>query len=209
MSRRVTAFRLLVLAAVACSSTACTPRSTALTTAAPTSTHVATSRTGASSTPPNESPVPRPRECESEQLRLSVATSGSVMSQPYADIAVTNTGARPCVLHGYPTIVLSGRNATDDGSAVVALPIRVRHRLYERVDPGPRPLLVMPGHRAYFSLGTSDAYDGPLYAVTRLGVTLRGSTRENLTIGVDLLANAPAGQAIPVGLTALTSHALP
>jgi hypothetical protein len=125
------------------------------------------------------------------------------MSQPFDDISITNSGARTCVLIGYPRIVVAGhRGFPDQPAPAVPVAITVRHRIYERVDPGPHQVLVPPRHHAFFSLGTADAYDGPLFTLTRLTVILPG-TRSPKVVAVGLLANGPLGRKIPVGITAI------
>lgn len=144
-----------------------------------------------------------PRRCRADQLRLAVALSGSTMSQPFADISITNSGTSACVLTGYPRIVLAGHLGFPDQPAPAGpVGITVRHRIYERVDPGPHEVLVSEHHQVFFSIGTADAYDGPLFTLTRLTVVLPG-TKSPQVLPVDLLANGPPGRRIPVGLTAV------
>jgi hypothetical protein len=84
----------------------------------------------------------------------------------------------------------------------VAVDITVRHGIYERADPGRHRVVVPPQNQVFFSLGTADAYDGPLFTLTRLTVTLPG-TRRPKVLPISLPANGPPGRAIPVGLTAV------
>lgn len=144
-----------------------------------------------------------PRHCHADQLRLAVALSESMMSQPFADISITNSGRRACELSGYPRIALAGhRGFPDQSGSVSPVAITVRHLIYERVDPGPHRLVVPPRHHLYFSIGTADAADGPIFTLTRLTVTLPGTSTPK-TIRLSLLANAPPGRKIRVGLTAI------
>jgi hypothetical protein len=152
--------------------------------------------------PRRPSPEPTPR-CQGDQLRLAVAVSGSTMSQPFGDISITNSGVKACLLTGYPRIAVAGhRGFPDQPAPAVPVAIKVHHGIYERVDSGPHQLLVPPRRQAFFSIGTGDAYDGPLFTLTRLTVTLLGiRSPKVLTLG--LLANGPLGRKIPVGITAI------
>ena len=155
--------------------------------------------------PERSSTVPSaaPRRCHADQLRLAVALSASVASQPFDDISITNSGARACALIGYPRVAFAGhRGFSDQPAPTEPVAIRVRHRIYERFDPGPHVVVVPPQHRAFFSVGTADAYDGPLFTLTRLTVIVPG-TRSPTTLRVSLDANGPPGSRIPVGVTAI------
>jgi Protein of unknown function (DUF4232) len=156
--------------------------------------------------PSQTTPSPAlPARCQPERMRLAVALTESVMSQPFADISITNTGKHACALIGYPRIAVAGHRGFPDQSAPVApVGITVRHRIYERVDPGPHPVLVRPQHRVFFSIGTADAYEGPLLTLTRLTVTLPG-TRSSELLPINLLANGPPGAEIPIGITAIVA----
>ena len=144
-----------------------------------------------------------PHRCQADRMRLGVALSDSTMSQPFVDISITNTGAQTCSLTGYPRIAVAGhRGFPDQPAPAVPVAIAVRHRIYERVDPGPHRILVSSRQHVFFSIGTADAYDGPLYTLTRLTVILPG-TRTPKVLAVGHLANGPPGRKIPVGITAI------
>jgi hypothetical protein len=146
---------------------------------------------------------PHAHRCRAVQVRLSVALSASAMSQPFDDISVTNSGATPCVLTGYPRIAVMGHRGWPGNPApLVHVGICVHHGLYERVDPGSHRVVVPPQHRVFFSIGTADAYDGPLFTLTRLTVILPG-TGSPKVLAITLFANGPPGRRIPVGLTAV------
>jgi hypothetical protein len=136
---------------------------------------------------------------------MSVALTGSVASQPFSDIALINTGTKPCVLSGYPRIEVRGVRGSDQATTV-PLAVAVHHGLYERKDPGPHRVVLRPRHRAFFSIGTATAYQGGLHPVTlrRLTVVLPG-THVPQALSVNLLASGPAGGKIPVGITAVTA----
>ena len=145
-----------------------------------------------------------PHRCQADQLQVTVVLSGAVMSQPFDDISITNSGARACVLSGYPRIAVAGhRGLSNQPAPAVPVAISVRHGIYERVDPGPHPVRVPPRHHVFFSVGTGDAYDGPTFTLTRLTVILPG-TRSPHVLAVGLPANGPPGRRIPVGITAIS-----
>lgn len=179
--------------------------------AVPTTSPTSSTTPARPATPLTTPSTARPGQCHANQLRLAVALSASLMSQPFADISVTNTGARSCVLRGYPRITAAGHRGFGDQHAP-AVPVAITvchcHGLYERVDPGPHRVVVAPGHRVFFSVGTADAFDGPLVTLTRLTVVLPG-TRSAKVVPVSLLANAPPGHRIGVGITAITTSPHP
>jgi len=136
-------------------------------------------------------------------MRLAVTGGGSNMSHPFEDVSITNTAAKACVLMGYPWIAFAGHRGFPDRPApAVHVAIRVNHWIYERVDPGPHQVLIPTRHRALFSIGAGDAYEGPLFTLTRLIVILPG-TRSPEVLAVSLVANGPPGWRIPVGITAI------
>lgn len=137
------------------------------------------------------------------QTRLRVALIESAMSQPFADISITNHGTRACVLSGYPQITLTGRPGRSRKEVHAApVEITVRHRIYERVDLGPHPIVVRPRQQVFFSIGTATAYDGPSVTLTRLTVVLPGTVSPT-TIPLRLPASSPLGRKMPVGVTAI------
>jgi hypothetical protein len=133
-----------------------------------------------------------------------VVVTGSAMSQPFADIAVTNRGSTSCSLEGYPHIEAWGHPGTPGATISQRLNIRVRHGIYERTDPGPRRVILHPHDVAFFSVGTGTAYQGGLhpFVIERLAVTLPDARAPQM-VSVDLVATRPVGRRIPVGITAL------
>ncbi len=149
-----------------------------------------------SPSPTTSSPAPLQR-CKADKMRLTVALSGSTMSQPFDDISITNVGKRECVLTGYPQIAVAGHHGWPSQPAPsVPVGITVHHRIYERVDPGPHRVVVPPQHQVFYSIGTVDAYDGPMFTLTRLTVILPG-TRRPKALPVSLLANGLPGRKVP------------
>jgi photosystem II stability/assembly factor-like uncharacterized protein len=140
--------------------------------------------------------------CRSPQLTARIATSGSVMSQPFATIALRNHSPNPCTLRGYPRLTVFGHRAR---GPVTRLPSHPRQgSIYERDDPGPHRLLLAPSQVATFSVGTATAFQGGLHmlTITRLAITPPGNTTP-LTLHIQMYASHPPGAPIPVGITAL------
>jgi photosystem II stability/assembly factor-like uncharacterized protein len=145
--------------------------------------------------------VPR---CTSDQLRVWVRDSGSVMSQPYARIALRNVGSTACTVRGYPRITAWGVPVGDDDDDVVTrLTLDVRPgAFYEARDRGPQRIGLRPGSRAVFSVGTGTAYSARLMEIQRLDVELPG-TGGVFGVPLGLYATAPPGKRIPVAVTAI------
>lgn len=145
-----------------------------------------------------------PPICRADRTRISVLSTGSMMSQPFADIAVTNTGAPSCQLKGYPQIQAWGHRGWKAATQSVRLGIIVHHGVYERADNGPRRVVVQPRQAAYFSVGTATAYQGGLHGIiiNRLSATLPG-TQPPKALLINLPSTRPQGRRIHVGVTAL------
>lgn len=150
------------------------------------------------------SPELSPPTCHADRTRIAVALTGSTMSQPFADISVTNTGAASCVLRGYPQIEAWGHEGLQDTARSVRLDILIHHGIYERADQGPRRVIVQPQRAAFFSVGTGAGYQGGAHpiVISRLVVTLPG-THSPRTLSLNLIATRPVGRSIPVGITAV------
>jgi hypothetical protein len=157
------------------------------------------------SSPSREARTSPPPTCHVAHTHLAVAWTASEMSQPFADIAITNTGATSCLLKGYPRIQAWGHAGWQNTARRVPLAIVIHHgSIYERTDHGPRPVILQPHRAAFFSVGTAAAYQGGLHPIiiTRLSVTLPG-THTPHRLPIELLATRPPGGKIPVGITAI------
>jgi Protein of unknown function (DUF4232) len=131
-----------------------------------------------------------------------VVLTASAMSQPFADISVTNSGTAACLLRGYARITAWGH--VGGGARATRLGILVHHGIYERADRGPRRVTLEPGEAGYLSVGTATAFQGGRHpiAVTRLSVTLPDDAVARPLV-IDLLASRQPGGRIPVGITAM------
>ncbi len=144
--------------------------------------------------------------CQAAQLTGTVTDSGSTASQPFVVIALTNTSTSACELSGYPQLTAAGY-AQATPSATNMLHITVTDGpTYERSDPGPKRVELPPNASASFALGTGTAYDGGahMYSITRLEITLPGD-RTSIPVTLNIAASGPAGQPIPVTVTAFVA----
>jgi len=128
------------------------------------------------------------------------------MSQPVADIAVTNTGTTACALKGYPQLKAWGSEGLKATDRAFRLGIHIHHGVYERANNEPRRVLIEPGESAFFSVGTGTAFRGgrQMFTISRLAVTLPG-THLARTVRVHLPATSPRERPFPVGITPLRS----
>ena len=139
-------------------------------------------------------------------MRMSVAKSESVMSQPFADIALSSTRMAACALSGYPQVQVQGFVGQGRRAKTARFSIAIHHGLYERADQGPRTVVLRPHHRVFFSIGTGTAYQGGLHPITltRLIVRLPGE-HVATTVRIELFASRLPGHNIPFGITAFTT----
>jgi hypothetical protein len=97
----------------------------------------------------------QPIACATADLTANVGEFGSVMSQPFLTIKLTNHSATPCQLRGYPLLLISG---SFDESPTRPAHVDVRHgSTYERSDPGPHSVVIAPKRFASFTIGTTTA----------------------------------------------------
>ncbi len=136
--------------------------------------------------------------CLGTDLAGRTTGGGAGMSQPYSIITVTNTGAKPCTLKGYPVI-------TGAWSAKGAVDITVKNgSLYNLPSAKVTSFVLAPRAKAWFALGSATAYTGPMVTITRIAVaaTKGASVAESATVRQDIQANGPVGKPIPLGVTA-------
>ncbi len=124
------------------------------------------------------------------------------MSAPFMIITVRNTSRTRCTLAGYPTIRVRGRFSPR--ALAKPMTLRIKHGLYEHLDPGAHRVVIAPAHAAEFYVGTATAYQGGLHLITLtdLAITLPGLHRAT-TLKSSLYATRPEGRPIPVRITAL------
>jgi hypothetical protein len=120
---------------------------------------------------PTTSASPATAPCRASQLSAHQTYGISLMQQPLTIIAFYNVSTTACYLNGYVSI-----DAAAAGNQ--AVPISVVHSgNYERSDPGPSRVDLLPGGAASFAIGTGLAFDGGAHIITltRLNVTPPGS----------------------------------
>jgi hypothetical protein len=133
--------------------------------------------------------------CTTDRVRATLTAGGSVASQPYAAVALTNTGTSPCTLRGYPVVTFT--SATGNGIATTAS----HGSTYEVSDPGPTDVTIGPGDSAHFTLGTGTAAGGPEVAMAYALVSWGSGSP--VRVRVDLAGSAARnGDPIPVTITA-------
>jgi hypothetical protein len=151
------------------------------------------------SSSPSDSALVAP--CQSAHFEAHAGSGGSLMSQPWEIIAVTNEGPR-CSIEGYPrlTSALGHSPQGSDGQ----IPIEVGDGPdYEHPDPGPHYLILRHTQAASFALG-SDTASGAVYVVTELAIALPSSPSHPIEVAVDTVASAATGRPIHLQVTALT-----
>lgn len=155
------------------------------------------------STPPSTSPTvsdsTSPGRCHVADLTASVGEFGSMASQPFLTVELTNHTTSACRLRGYPLLTVVGSFVDPPGRPVHAV---VSHgSTYERADPGPHTIVVAPHRFASFTIGTATAYNGP-QAMLHLFEIRLATGGHPLTVRQEMPANGPR-KVIPVTETAL------
>jgi hypothetical protein len=113
---------------------------------------------------------------------------------------VTNNGPK-CSIEGYPRVVAVTGHSLQGPSQPLSISVRDGPD-YERRDPGPRPINLLPGTSASFAVGTNTA-SGTTYIVTSMTIALPGS-RGSETVPVRRgAASAFAGKPVQIEVTAL------
>ena len=139
--------------------------------------------------------VPGLPACSADDLSARVTGTGEGMSQPAAYVTVTNRSGASCTVKGYPTITMARTKKARQAITVT------KDAVQNAPKPKPRRIVLAPGGRAWFAVGTATAYDPPVVTLTRIAFTTnRGSGRA--TVKVSLPATAPTGEPIPMGVTA-------
>jgi len=124
------------------------------------------------------------------------------MSQPSSTITLTNTSGSRCKLKGYPTITAA---ATKKGPQEISVG---RGNLMNAPQTKPKKIILAPGGKAFFSIGSATAFDPPIVEFTSItfSTTPGGKTA---TVKVQLWSTAPTGEPFGIGVTAYGSGAGP
>ena len=136
--------------------------------------------------------------CLGTHLSGKTTGGGAGMSQPYSIITVTNTGKKPCTLHGYPVL-------TGAWSPKGAIDFSVKNgSLYNQPSAKVTRFVLAPKGKAWFALGSADAYDGPMVTFIRITFAAKKGTSlaDSAILRQNFQANGPSGKPIPLGVTA-------
>jgi hypothetical protein len=128
----------------------------------------------------SQSGAARSRPCRPSQLRIaSGAQLSPATGQNPLTVVLTNRGANPCTVNGYPTVAL-----VDAGGK--RLPFRVSHSGDQMVTPRPPVAVrVLPRRSAFFVLNKYRCDLGALEEARKLRVALPGvHTTARLTLTI-------------------------
>ncbi|MEP7018984.1 MAG: DUF4232 domain-containing protein [Actinomycetota bacterium] len=145
-------------------------------------------------------------DCTGAQLSGKVFRGGSQSSQPFEEIVLTNGGPGPCHLFGYPRITAWG--STGQGPSAPLDTVLTQGSTFEIPDPGPTKLVLAPGGPAWFALGASTAYGGPMVSIDRVVIDVgsaAGGSAGHVSVTLGMGASGPQGKAIPITVTAFAS----
>ena len=147
--------------------------------------------------------------CSAADLTARQTGGGSVASQPFSIITLTNSSDHQCTLHGYPTIVGVSDTPADPSASLGSQPLAVVDGgLYEVPDPGPTEFTLPPGGHAWFALGTGTGYAGPLVTITEVHVATAITPANGpaaVAVPVSLAATMPPGQPLTITVTAFAA----
>lgn len=112
-------------------------------------------------------------DCDDADLRIRQFSGGSEASQPYAIVAVVNSGPT-CQIDGYPGVEsVQSHEVTPTPRPTQSLAVAVHDGSdYERLDPAPRSVTLSTGGSVSFALGTDTAPPGPVYGIGALSIAL-------------------------------------
>lgn len=121
--------------------------------------------------------LPASAPCRGPQLRLAVEGTDAGAGNRMTTLAVTNAGAQPCSLTGYPTVALHDAG----GRAVEGLRAETHPGAYLRAGQAPAPVELPPQGRAFFDISWNVVpHEGQgetaCPAVARLQMTAPGDT---------------------------------
>ncbi len=145
-------------------------------------------------------------QCRGDELTASVQRSGGQASHALRVVALTNVSTVSCRVIGYVGLAAVGHTGAE-----------ADHDLALRVDPGGSPIMEDPGRRpvelapnqsAYFGISTGLAYEGgaTIMTITQLWILLEADQPGPVRLVLELPATAPAGEPIPIAVTALADH---
>jgi hypothetical protein len=159
------------------------------------------------------SPTALASVCGPGDLTALETGGGSVASQPFSLITVTNAGDHPCTLSGYPTIVAVSSTPSESSTSPGAQPLAVVDGgLYEVPDPGPSEITLAPGGHAWFALGTGTGYAGTFVTVKEVRFATPSTPATGPTaiaVPVSLAATMPPDKPLTITVTAFAAGTHP
>jgi hypothetical protein len=141
--------------------------------------------------------------CTGAQLAGKVSRAGSMASQSFAEIVLTNVGPSSCQLFGYPK--LTAWVSTRPGPSSLLSTTLIHGSTYEISDPGPRGVVIASGQAAWFVIGSNTASGGPIVTIDHVLIELvptAGRKVGHVNIPLSIFAGGPPGKAIPIIVTA-------
>lgn len=137
------------------------------------------------------------QQCGPSGLSAKVTGSAAGMSQPATFVTVTNTGSRACYVKGYPnidTVKAKARKVSftvTEGAVQNAPQVKVSK------------VVLQPGGKAWFAIGTATAYDPPVVTLTKVVFSIDGeaTAADSLTVRISQQATAPSGKPVPITVT--------
>jgi hypothetical protein len=141
--------------------------------------------------------------CTGAQLSGKVSRAGSVASQPFDEIVLTNSGPSSCTLSGYPKLTAWG--ATGPGPSSLLNTALTRGSTFEIPDPGPGVVVIARGGSAWFAVGSGTSSGGPIVSIDRVVIDVvpaAGGKAGHVDIALAMDASGPLGKAIPITVTA-------
>jgi hypothetical protein len=141
--------------------------------------------------------------CTGAQLSGKVSRAGSVASQPFEEIVVTNGGPSSCQLSGYPKLTAWG--STGQGPSSLLDTALTRGSTFEIPDPGPRNVVIARGKSAWFAIGSGTSSGGPIFSIDHVVMDVvpeAGGKAGQVNIALAMDASGPLGKAIPITVTA-------
>ncbi len=124
------------------------------------------------------------------------------MSQPASTITLTNTSGSTCKLNGYPTITSA---STKKGPQEISVG---RGNLMNAPQTKPKKIVLAPGGKAFFSIGSATAFDPPIVEFTSIAFATAPGGKAK-TVKVQLWSTAPTGKPFGIGVTAYGAGADP
>jgi Domain of unknown function (DUF4232) len=141
--------------------------------------------------------------CTGAQLSGKVSRAGSVASQPFDEIVLTNRGPSSCKLSGYPKLTAWG--STGHGPSSLLNTALTRGSTFEIPDPGPTDIVIARGKSAWFAIGSGTSSGGPIVTIDHVimdVVPAAGGKAGHVNIALGMDASGPQGKAIPITVTA-------